>query len=331
MRINLSQLVTLLALCTVQAFVSRGYPTIWLAQPPLPTQCLRLSSESEQTATAWFRGYQQPETKRGAFEAARRDAADQGFVLPCIILVNPFLDQNVGSVSRAMLNFGLTELRVVDPRCDINSEAARALASGSVEILENAKVFATLEEAIVDLERVMATTIRPRHMTQLVLNPSAAAKAAVNREAVSVAATTTTKCGIVFGRERSGLTNEEVALADTIVTIPTYSKFSSINLAQACNIMCFELWKRQIELEGVAPPEEWLHPRDGERMSRREDIDSLCTRLEALLTARNYQADGNRREINYRNIRNILQRTLTTKSEIDLLQGVLSSLSKSPI
>lgn len=102
--------------------------------------------------------YQQPDTKRGAYA----EAAASEILMPCIILVNPFLDQNVGSVSRAMLNFGLHELRVVNPRCDILSESARALAAGSVEILENAKLFPTIEECVADLQRVFATTVRPR-------------------------------------------------------------------------------------------------------------------------------------------------------------------------
>jgi tRNA G18 (ribose-2'-O)-methylase SpoU len=125
-----------------------------------------------------FDGYRQTATKTGAYEIA----ASSKIVMPCIILVNPFLDQNVGSVSRAMLNFGLTELRVVDPRCDILSESARALAAGSVQILENAKVFPTLKECVADLQRVMATTVRPRHMTQMVYTPSAASKIAISQD-----------------------------------------------------------------------------------------------------------------------------------------------------
>ena len=102
--------------------------------------------------------YQQPETKAVAYS----EAAALNVKMPVIILVSPYLDQNVGSVSRAMLNFGLHELRVVDPRCDILSDNARALAAGSVEILENAKVYATCEECLADLQRVFATTVRPR-------------------------------------------------------------------------------------------------------------------------------------------------------------------------
>lgn len=110
-----------------------------------------------------FSGYTEPQTKDGAYEIAKSSTIN----FPCIILVNPFLDANVGSVSRAMLNFGLTDLRVVDPNCDIRSEHAMALAAGSRDVLHNAKIFPTLESATQDLTRIMATTIRTRHMTQV--------------------------------------------------------------------------------------------------------------------------------------------------------------------
>lgn len=317
--------LALLGFVSFRASAFHIQPGLLHSASPWQARASRLSALDGSNPSG-FQGYQQPETKRGAYDAAREEAASRGLSLPAIILVNPFLDQNVGSVSRAMLNFGLTELRVVDPRCDILSESARALSSGSELILENAKIFPTLKEAIWDLERVFATTIRPRHMTQMVLSPQAAAKAAITQHREQ--GSTATSCGIVFGRERNGLTNEEVAICDTIVTIPTFKHFSSINLAQACNIMCSELWKRQIELEGVAPPEEWLHPRDGERMARRDDLETLFQRLEAKLTEKNYQLDDKRRDLNYRNIRNLLQRILCTRAEVDLLQGVLSALVK---
>ena len=111
-----------------------------------------------------FRGYVQPRTKEGAFFKAAELSN-----MPVIILVNPFLDQNVGSVARSMLNFGLTELRVVDPRCDIMSNNSKALAAGASDVLEYAKIFPTLKECISDLQVVMATTIRPRDMTQTIV------------------------------------------------------------------------------------------------------------------------------------------------------------------
>lgn len=272
--------------------------------------------------------------KEEAYSQARGASPE----LPCIILVNPYLDKNVGSVSRAMLNFGLTDLRVVDPQpqCDIRSDQARALAVGSVEILENARIFPTLADAISDLNRVMATTIRPRSMTQIIYTPEAAADIAVQSKE-EVEKDGQLKTGIVFGRERSGLTNDEVALADSIVTISTNKYFSSINLAQAVNIVCHELWKVNIAKNPHNPgvtgvdktgsrPDVWLHPKDGERLGRREELDMFLKRLEEALSETNYQQDDSRRAVCYRNIRNVFQRTLMTKTEIDLMHGMLTGL-----
>jgi tRNA/rRNA methyltransferase len=111
-----------------------------------------------------------------------------------------------------MLNFGLTELRVVDPICDIKSDNARALAAGAVDVLHHAKIYTTLEDCVSDLNRVLATTIRPRGMTQLIYTPTVAAQLIVESRH-------NTSTGIMFGRERSGLNNDEVALADGIIAI----------------------------------------------------------------------------------------------------------------
>lgn len=269
------------------------------------------------TSTPHFEGYSQPETKRGAYEAA----VASPLLMPVIILVNPFLDQNVGSVARAMLNFGFHELRIVNPRCDILSEGALALAAGAVDVLHNAKVYQSLEDCSSDLQRIMATTVRPRHMTQMVLTPSAAAQESLKLD-------NSVKCGIMFGRERSGLTNEEVALADTIISIPSFKHFSSLNLAQAVNIVCSETWKQSLQLRESAPPGTWLQPRDGQRLARRDEIENFFQRLEVQMTERNFQNDENRRDLCFRNIRNIFLRTQVTKQEVDLLHGMLSCLVK---
>ncbi len=102
--------------------------------------------------------------------------------LPCVILMSPFLDANVGSVSRTMLNFGLHDLRIVNPRCDILSEAARTLAVGSVELLENAKIYNTLQESIADLNKVIVTTRRDRYINQSVCSPREAMTQVVTLE-----------------------------------------------------------------------------------------------------------------------------------------------------
>lgn len=236
--------------------------------------------------------------------------------MPIIILVSPYLDQNVGSVARAMLNFGLYELRIVDPRCNHKSDEAIKLAAGASDILFNAKIYNTLNECILDLQRVMATTIRPRHMTQNVLTPSVAANEAIDEH-------NTNKVGILFGRERSGLTNEEVALSDCILSIECEKQFSSLNLAQAVNIVGFELWKRQLEIKSLISS---YYPNDNERLVYREELDEFFNKLEGQLKLKNFQLNESRQNLSFRNIRNIFQRTLIKKSEVDILHGVLTSL-----
>eukprot|EP00746_Dinoflagellata_sp_MGD_P033079 gnl/MRDRNA2_/MRDRNA2_17881_c0_seq1.p1 gnl/MRDRNA2_/MRDRNA2_17881_c0~~gnl/MRDRNA2_/MRDRNA2_17881_c0_seq1.p1 ORF type:complete len:331 (+),score=37.55 gnl/MRDRNA2_/MRDRNA2_17881_c0_seq1:150-1142(+) len=234
-----------------------------------------------------FKGYVPTGTKTGAYDIAKDSISSR---LPCIILVSPFLDINVGSVSRAMLNFGMTDLRVVDPVCDIKSEQARAAAVGSDDVLNNARIFQTLKEAIADLHRVMATTVRTRDMTQMILTPQAAAATAVQSASIDDDGTEPVKTGIIFGRERGGLTNDEVALADSIINIPTFTHFSSLNLAQAVNIVGFEIWKQNLEINAGTDgssaeskrPDVWLHKK-GERLARQEEVDSFLGRLEGAL------------------------------------------------
>ena len=297
-------------------------------------QQTRLRMAIEKSGERGKFGFSSTASKSEAYGACK----DCNPAMPAIILVNPYLDQNVGSVSRAMLNFGLTDLRVVDPqpKCDIRSDQARALAVGSVEVLDNARIFPTLADAIADLNRVMATTIRPRAMTQVIYTPEKAADIAI-QSLGEIEKQGVVKTGILFGRERSGLTNEEVALADSIVTIATNKYFSSINLAQAVNIVCHELWKVNISKNPHNPgvigvdasgqrPDTWLHPKDGERLARREELDMFMKRVETALSNTNYQRDESRREICYRNIRNVFQRTLMTKTEVDLMHGMLTGL-----
>ena len=142
-----------------------------------------------------YSGQKGAESKRDAYNSSK----ELNIKFPAIILVNPFLSQNVGSVARAMLNFGLSELRIVDPKCDILSDESIAIAAGAKEILENAQIFPDITSCIADLNRVMATTIRPRDMTQMIYTPSSAAKVALDPEMILHH-----KVGILFGRERTG-------------------------------------------------------------------------------------------------------------------------------
>ena len=185
--------------------------------------------------------------------------------MPVIILMSPFLDQNVGSVSRGMLNFGMSELRIVEPRCDHLSKDARTLAVGSFEVLEQAKIYPTLEEAVGDLSCVLATTAREREMTQQIYTATegAALLYDITKEELTNSAgsnnissntgsdvdsnsnsnSNTGKVGLLFGRETHGLTNKELCQANGVICIDAFPGYSVLNLAQAVNIVSYEVWK----------------------------------------------------------------------------------------
>lgn len=156
---------------------------------------------------------------------------------PAIILVEPQLGENIGMVARAMANFGLSELRLVNPRDGWPSEKARAAASKADHVIDGTRVFETLEEAIKDLNFVYATTARERYGFKPVRAPVTAADTLRTKFKAGE------KTGILFGRERWGLTNEEVALADEIVTFPVNPAFASLNIAQAVLLMSYEWMK----------------------------------------------------------------------------------------
>ena len=157
---------------------------------------------------------------------------------PVIILVRPQLGQNIGKTARAMLNFGLTELRLVAPRDGWPNPEAGPAASGADVVLKRARVFATAQEAIADCSHVFASTVRRRDLVMPVLGPP---------EMAERIGASTQRSAILFGPERSGLETEEVALADAIVTVPINPEFASLNLAQAVILLAYE-WSKRSEL-----------------------------------------------------------------------------------
>jgi TrmH family RNA methyltransferase len=185
-----------------------------------------------------------------------------------------------------MLNFGMHELRVVNPECDILSETATTLAVGSVEILRNAKVYSSLAECVADLDIVVATTSRKHSINQIIQTPGEAA-------AEMIHAKNTCNAGIVFGRERSGLTGEELALANRRVAIPSFKHFGVLNMAQAVNILAYECWSRKLaveeSLDGAAAADEGAHivssdisssvssSPSGAGVAKEHDLDALVT------------------------------------------------------
>src|SRR6266849_2390714 len=174
-----------------------------------------------------------------------RDSATGG---PAIILVEPQLGENIGTAARAMMNCGLSDLRLVRPRDGWPSDKAVAAASGADKVLATARLYPSVEAAIGDLAHVYAATARDRYMVKRELTPRAAA--AEMRGFLSAGEA----CGVMFGPERTGLVNHQIALADTVLTVPLNPAFASLNLAQAVLIIGYEWFTAE-----TAPPPESLH------------------------------------------------------------------------
>ena len=198
---------------------------------------------------------------------------------PIAVLVNPQLGENIGTAARAMANFGLHELRLVDPRDGWPNEKALTSSSGANWIIEGASVHETLADALKDVNYVYATTARPRGMIKEVITPEQAGDDMRARIARGE------KLAILFGRERWGLNNDEVSLADVIVTAPVNPAFASINIAQAVLLMGYEWFKEQAESLGQQTPE--LPALDGPglqtpdtRLATKEELYGFLEHLE---------------------------------------------------
>ena len=244
---------------------------------------------------------------------------DFGAGKPAIILVEPQLGENIGTAARAMANFGLDELRIVNPRDGWPSEKARAAASRADHVIDAVKVFATTEEAVADLGFVYATTARSREMSKPVVGPEEAAARCAGLARAG------TSSGILFGRERWGLTNDEVALADEIVTLPVDPTFASLNIAQAVLILSYEWRKASIGGELPFATSETSPP------AVKDDILRLMAHLEGALDAVSYFRPVEKKPVMVRNLLNILQKAQLTEQEVRTLRGVVAALEVGPL
>ena len=232
---------------------------------------------------------------------------------PVIVLVRPQLGENIGKAARAMLNFGLTELRLVTPRDGWPNPTAGPAASGADVVLEQASLHETLADAVADCPHVYATTVRKRGVTKPVVTPDEAAQQihrAVGRSA------------IVFGPERSGLETDDVALARAILTVPVNPEFASLNLAQAV-ILCAYEWSKLAELD-IPTAEEELPP------APQEELEGLIGHFESLLEPRNYFFPESRAAASRRTLRNMLTKPGWNALEVRTMRGVLSTLERDP-
>jgi tRNA/rRNA methyltransferase len=228
---------------------------------------------------------------------------------PAIILVRPQLGENIGKAARAMLNFGLTELRLVAPRDGWPNPAAGPAASGADIVLDRAQVFDTLAEAVADYGHVYATTVRKRGLVKPVLTPEAAAREMHDQPGRSA---------ILFGAERAGLENDEVALARTIITVPINPDFGSLNLAQAVILLAYE-WSKGMAL--VQPPATALDP-----PAPQAELDQMIAQAEALLEPAGFFNPPDRAAVTRRMLRGLLTKPGWSGQEVRTLRGVFSAL-----
>ncbi|HVR91783.1 MAG TPA: RNA methyltransferase [Novosphingobium sp.] len=235
------------------------------------------------------------------------------FFTPIIVLVRPQLGENIGKAARAMLNFGLTELRLVTPRDGWPNPSAGPAAAGADVVLQRAEVFDSLADAVADCAHVYATTVRKRGVTKPVLTPEEAARAVHSLPGRSA---------FVFGPERSGLETEDVALCRAIVTVPINPEFASLNLAQAV-VLCAYEWSKHVAL-AQPPVEELLPP------APQGELDAMIAHYEALLEPRGYFNPPARAVPTRLTLRSMLTKPGWSHLEVRTMRGVLSAMERLP-
>lgn len=235
---------------------------------------------------------------------------------PAVILVNPQLGENIGMACRAMLNFGLTDLRLVAPRDGWPNPAAISTAAGAKEVLENARVYETTADAVADLDFLLAATARRRELEIPVIGTGRVgaelhARARAGRQS-----------GILFGPEKAGLTNDDVVLCDNILTYPINPAFHSLNLAQAVVVFGY-IW---MSSESAEPPATF----DGQdsQQASREDLVRMYEHLEEELDTAGYFYPPEKKPLMSINIRAPFTRAKMTDQEVRTFRGVIKALAK---
>jgi tRNA/rRNA methyltransferase len=247
---------------------------------------------------------------------------------PSIILVEPQLGENIGAAARAMANFGLRDLRLVSPRDGWPNEAARASAALAAGIIDSAKLYPSIAGAVADLHYLAATTARSRFLAKPVLAPDGAAAAIFERREAGL------RCGILFGKERAGLENSDVALADVIVTAPVDPAFASLNLAQTVLLFAYE-WRKLIDPGSLGRQLPGAPQGAGERFkasrpAERHELHGFFEHLERELDACGFLFPPEKRETMVNNIRTMFARMAPTGQEVRTLRGIIANLRRGP-
>lgn len=236
---------------------------------------------------------------------------------PVVILVRPQMGENIGAAARAMLNFGLTEMRLVEPRDGWPNPRAVAMASGAAgQVLDHAQVFPTLAEAMHDVDFAYATTARGRELTKPVLTPAQAMQDGRARTAAGG------RIALIFGPERAGLENDDVARANAIITVPVNPDFPSLNLAQAVLLVGYE-WSRDALPAQPAP----LGRRpENEVAATRIEIEKLADHWEERLDAAGFFFPPDKAPTMKLTLRNLWSRLALTRADTRIFHGMLRQL-----
>ncbi len=250
-------------------------------------------------------------------------AAGEG---PAVLLVEPQLADNIGMVARACANFGLDELRLVNPRDGWPNEKARIAASGANYIIDDARAFPTLEAAIGDLNWVAATTARQRDLRKPVMTPLEAV--AEMRRRIGLGQ----RCGLLFGRVRNGLESDEIANADAIIMIPVNSRFASLNLAQSVLLLGYE-WMRTGGDATLGRVTTYEQPMETglnighSRAATKEEMLGFFSHIETELERLGFFNPPHKRQNMVRNLRSLFTRIGATEQEVRTLRGVVAALA----
>ncbi|GMV61337.1 MAG: hypothetical protein AMXMBFR74_05060 [Parvibaculum sp.] len=235
---------------------------------------------------------------------------------PAVILVAPQLGENIGTAARAMLNFGLTDLRIVRPRDGWPNERARAAASGADIVIDNVQLFDRTADAVAGLDYIVATTARARDMVKPIFTPETAA--ARMREAFAGGG----RAGLLFGPERTGLENDDLALADALMMVPVNPAFASLNLAQCVLLMSYEWHKAGDATEAERIEYQQTRP------ANKEELLGFFEHLEGELDRFGFLKPPEKRPSMIRNLRNMFQRARLTEQEVRTLRGVVAALTR---
>ena len=228
------------------------------------------------------------------------------------ILVKPQIGENIGSVARAIKNFNITKLRIINPKCEWPNQKALATSVGAKDVLKSTKIYNSLEKSIGDLDIVFATTSRIRKMNKRIISVIDLKKK-INKKQ---------KIGIVFGPEASGLSNDDISYADYIVKIPTNNKFSSLNLSHSAIIFCFELFKhfskKKVNFSSTYKS----------ALATKSEINKFLNFIIYNLDKKGFLQPNHKRNSMIRNINNIFHRINLSEQEIRILLGIFSTLNE---